>query len=78
MPNLILRKPVVEELIQGDASPEQIALAVERILGDKSYRDRIKTDLAKVRAELLVGDDLSKSAANRAAERIVKLAGRGD
>lgn len=50
--NIVAGKTVARELIQDDASPEQIAAEVGRLLGDVSYASEIKTQLASVREQL--------------------------
>lgn len=46
--NIVAGKTVARELIQDDASPEQIAAEVGRLLSDVSYTSEIKTQLASV------------------------------
>lgn len=68
MPNLILGKAAVPELIQGDVTPERIAEEARRILGDPARAAAIRADLARVRA--LLGEP---GAARRAAGIAVRM-----
>lgn len=45
LPNIVLNKDIVPELIQQDASPEKIASNVSRFLSDKSMYETVKEDL---------------------------------
>ena len=68
MPNLILGKAAVPELIQADVTPERIADEARRILDDPVRAAAIRADLARVRA--LLGEP---GAAHRAAEIAVRM-----
>lgn len=68
MPNLILGKAAVPELIQADVTPERIAEEARRILDDPAYAAAIRGDLARVRA--LLGEP---GAASRAAQIAVRM-----
>ena len=68
MPNLILGKAAVPELIQADVTPERIADEARRILDDPARAAAIRADLARVRA--LLGEP---GAAHRAAEIAVRM-----
>ena len=52
MPNLILGKEAVPELIQADVTPERIGEEARRILEDPDLAARMEADLARVRAML--------------------------
>lgn len=52
MPNLILGKAAVPELIQDEARPERIAAEASVILGDPERAARIRADLGQVRNAL--------------------------
>jgi lipid-A-disaccharide synthase len=62
MPNLILGKAAVPELIQADVTPERIAAEARGILDDPARAAAMRADLARVRA--LLGEP---GAAHRAA-----------
>lgn len=68
MPNLILDKAAVPELIQDDVTAERIVEEVVRILDDPARAAVIRADLARVRA--LLGEP---GAARRAAEIAVRM-----
>ena len=68
MPNLILGKAAVPELIQADVTPERIAEEARRILDDPARAAAIRGDLARVRA--LLGEP---GAARRAAQIAVRM-----
>jgi lipid-A-disaccharide synthase len=70
MPNLILGKAAVPELIQADVTPERIAEEARRILDDPARAAAIRADLARVRA--LLGEP---GAAHRAAEIAASMIG---
>jgi lipid-A-disaccharide synthase len=72
MPNLILGKAAVPELIQGDVTPERVALEARRILEDPARAAAIRADLARVRH--LLGEP---GAARRAAGIAARMLGRG-
>ncbi len=61
--NLIMDKPVVKELIQQEMNPQNIKIELEKLLTDKTYRDRIKTDYANLWQILQKGGDASANAA---------------
>jgi len=63
MPNLILGRLVVPELLQRDVTPARIAAEARAILGDEARRASMEADLDRVRARL--GEP---GAARRAAE----------
>jgi lipid-A-disaccharide synthase len=52
MPNLLLGRRVVPELVQQDATAEGIAREARRILDDEAGRDRMKSDFAEIRRVL--------------------------
>lgn len=68
--NLIVQKELLPELIQHEASPENIAASVGGMLDDPEYFRRIKGELAEVRG-LLGGP----GASDRVAEIALELAG---
>jgi lipid-A-disaccharide synthase len=72
MPNLILGKRAVPELIQGEVLPERIAAEARAILDDPARAAEIRRDLARVRA--LLGEP---GAARRAARIAAEMMGRG-
>ncbi len=52
LPNIILGKPAVKELIQRDASAENLVKELKKILSDKLYQERIKQNMAEVKNHL--------------------------
>lgn len=52
MVNLIAGREVVRELIQGDFTPERVLQEALRLLEDGPYAERMRADLADVRARL--------------------------
>ena len=63
MPNLILGKAAVPELIQAEVTPERIAEQARRILEDPDLAARMEADLARVRAMLGEPGAASRAAA---------------
>jgi lipid-A-disaccharide synthase len=53
--NIVAGETVVKELIQHDASPEGIAVEMEKILGNVMYANEIKQKLSTVRSRLKRG-----------------------
>ncbi|MEQ1559851.1 MAG: lipid-A-disaccharide synthase [Methyloglobulus sp.] len=49
LPNIILGKPAVKEFIQDDATAENMAAEIARILTDKLYAEKIRDDLYAVK-----------------------------
>ena len=66
--NLIMDKPVVKELIQGDLNEQQLKLALQEILEDGPYRQQVESDYAELWHKLG-----STHASNKAAEEIISL-----
>jgi lipid-A-disaccharide synthase len=66
--NLVLGRPVVPELLQGDANPERIAAEAERILLDDGVRKEMRTGLAELRERLGEG-----GASGRAAKEVAAV-----
>ncbi|MDP1802147.1 MAG: lipid-A-disaccharide synthase [Bacteroidota bacterium] len=52
LPNLIMDKPVVKELIQNDFSVKSITEELEKLLNDKPYRQRILNDYTELTKQL--------------------------
>lgn len=50
--NIVAGETVAKELIQGDASPEQIAAEISKLLSDDVYNDGIRARLTHVRERL--------------------------
>jgi len=50
--NIVAGEKIVQELIQDEAGPENIASEIGRILEDATYSDFIRSRLATVRAKL--------------------------
>jgi lipid-A-disaccharide synthase len=62
LPNLVLGRAVVPELIQHAVEKDAIAREVAALLDDASRREAVRTDLAQVRERLLVPDGLGRAA----------------
>jgi len=71
MVNLIAGEQVVPELIQGNFTAENVAAKLREILPDGPVREKMKRDLAQVRARLKSSDN-SRSAAERAADAVLR------
>jgi lipid-A-disaccharide synthase len=52
LPNIMLGKPVIKELIQHEASAENLASEISKILKDKPYAEQIRQDLLQVKQQL--------------------------
>ncbi len=68
LPNLVLDKPAIPELLQNDATPERLAAEAERLLTDENARAAMKADLAEVSRRLG-----APGAADRAAREVLNL-----
>jgi lipid-A-disaccharide synthase len=62
MPNLILGKRVVPELLQQDCTPQRIAAEVLKLLDSPAARDEMLAGLAEVRGKLGPGGAISRAA----------------
>jgi lipid-A-disaccharide synthase len=62
MPNILLDKQVVPELIQGHATSALIAMESVSILENKTKADGIKSDLKQLRTQLGKPGAIKKSA----------------
>lgn len=52
LPNIVADKAIVKELIQHDASPENLAAEVRRILTDAQYATQMRENLGQVKQQL--------------------------
>lgn len=52
LPNIILGKPAIKELIQHEANAERLAEEITKILKDKPYRESMRQDLHRVKQQL--------------------------
>ena len=52
LPNIVAGKEVVKELLQDDATPENISNEIVLMLNDETYRQRIISDLKAIRSKL--------------------------
>ena len=68
LPNLIAGKKIVPELLMTQANSYTIARVLKKIITDKEYRERMKSELAKIHAEF--GD---QNASQVAAQEIMKV-----
>lgn len=74
LPNIILGKRAVTELIQHEASADKLAAEITKILLDDAYADQIRQDLLQVQAQLGTGGG-SKNMALLALEMLDVKAG---
>ncbi len=70
MPNLLLSRPVVPELVQREANPERLADELRRYLDDAALRRRVSSSLTEVHRMLV-----KPGAADRAAALALELIG---
>jgi lipid-A-disaccharide synthase len=68
MPNLLLDREVVTELVQDDVTPARLAAELRRVLGDEQLRERMREDFAAIRSRLAC-----PGAADRAAALALEL-----
>lgn len=73
MPNVILQRMAVRELLGLECKPDAIAQAVAELIEDESKRRRIKEDYAEIRRKL--GASLPKPATLRTAEMLEEMIG---
>ena len=71
MPNIILERDAVPELLGPDCSPTKIAAAVTRLLDDEMMRSKMLKDYASIRQAL--GSELALSATERTAQMIEEM-----
>jgi lipid-A-disaccharide synthase len=69
LPNIVLGKRAVKELIQHEATAENLAAEVEKILTDKAYADDMRANLIQVKKRLGQGGG-SKNMAELALEML--------
>jgi lipid-A-disaccharide synthase len=69
LPNIVLGKLAIKELIQQTATPKNIVAEVKRILQDKPYADAMRANLLLVKEQLGQGGG-SKNMANLALEML--------
>jgi lipid-A-disaccharide synthase len=70
MVNLIARKRIVPELMQGEMTGERIAAEAGRLLENAAERCKMKEELARVSALLAGGDDSNGDPIARAADEV--------
>lgn len=63
LPNIIMDKDIVPELLQADSNPKVISDSILKILQDDSYRQNMIDDLSKVKA-ILSKHEAAKEVAN--------------
>ena len=71
MPNMILQRQAVPELLGLDCTPEKIAKAVAQLLDDEPVRAKMAEDYREIRERL--GAALPKSATERTAEILEEM-----
>jgi lipid-A-disaccharide synthase len=69
LPNIVLGKGVVKELIQYEATAENLAAEVKKILTDKAYAEEMRVNLSQVKEQLGQGGG-SKNMAELALEML--------
>lgn len=69
LPNIVLGKPAILELIQNDASPDKLVAEISKILTDKAYAHSMREDLQEVKKRLGEGGG-SKNMARLALEML--------
>jgi lipid-A-disaccharide synthase len=69
LPNIVLGKAIVKELIQHEASSDNLAAEVKHILTDKSYAEEMRANLIQVKEQLGQGGG-SKNMADLALEML--------
>jgi lipid-A-disaccharide synthase len=69
LPNIVLGKSIVKELIQHEATAGNLAAEVKRILTDKTYAEEMRANLIKVKEQLGQGGG-SKNMAQLALEML--------
>ncbi len=52
LPNIILGKPAIKELIQHEASAENLAKEISKLLKDKPYAEQMRQDFLEVKQQL--------------------------
>ena len=72
MVNLIAGRPIVRELVQHDFTAANVAAEAISLLTDHTRADRMRKDLAEVKAALG-----GPGAAGRAADAVLRIATRG-
>jgi len=70
LPNLLTDEPLVPEFLQHEAQPAALAVAVRELLDDPARRAHIAASFGAIR------DKLARDADERAAEAVLRLAGR--
>jgi lipid A disaccharide synthetase len=71
MPNIILQREAVPELIGLNCSPEKIAQALNRLLEDGALRQKMCWDYALIRQAL--GSELNVPATERTAQIVEEM-----
>jgi len=69
LPNIVSGKSIIKELIQHDATADNLAAEVMRILTDKAYADEMRQNLLQVKQQLGQGGG-SKNMAQLALEML--------
>ena len=63
LPNIVLNKGAVVELIQDDAVDKNIAKELDRLINDNEYRNKMKSDfdeIKKLLGEKSASDEMNK------------------
>ncbi|MGZ4998625.1 MAG: lipid-A-disaccharide synthase, partial [Methylobacter sp.] len=70
LPNIVSGKGIIKELIQHDATADQLAAEITQILTDKAYADEMRRNLGQVKQQLGQGGG-SKNMAQLALEMLL-------
>lgn len=70
MPNHLLSRPDIPELMQKDATPRKVSDAVCRLIADRKKMRRLEAEFRKIRQQLRAGADMR---AGRVIARIMKI-----
>jgi lipid-A-disaccharide synthase len=71
LPNIILEKKVLPELIQHEVTPENIAAQIKTFLSDPELYQRTKDDLGKIHA--LLGDRIASTETVKIIRNLIKI-----
>ncbi|HWB58781.1 MAG TPA: hypothetical protein VG733_04780, partial [Chthoniobacteraceae bacterium] len=76
MPNVILQRMAIRELLGLDCTPEKISAAITELLDDPAAREKMAADYREIREKL--GANLPKSATLRTAEMLEEMLGENN
>ncbi|MCX7099334.1 MAG: lipid-A-disaccharide synthase [Methylococcales bacterium] len=70
LPNIVLGKRIIKELIQDEATGDSLAAEIKKILTDRAYADRMRNDLTLVKTQLGQG-----GGSNNMAQLVLEMLG---